>query len=54
MFDQSPNDGPSVLTYDNIKEGANEGQDRPDNRAAHAFEFDESNTLEHQATSAGN
>ena len=34
MFDQSPNDGPSVLTYDNIKEGANEGQDGPDNSQA--------------------
>src|SRR4051794_11456961 len=34
MFDQSPNDGPSVLTYDNIKEGANEGQDRPHNSQA--------------------
>jgi urocanate hydratase len=33
-FDQSPNDSPSVLTYDNIKGGANEGQDRPDNSQA--------------------
>jgi hypothetical protein len=33
-FDQSPNDGPSVLAYDNIKGGANEEQDRPDNTQA--------------------
>jgi hypothetical protein len=33
-FDQSPNNGSSVLAYDNIKGVTNEGQDRPDNSQA--------------------
>jgi hypothetical protein len=33
-FDQSPDGGLSVLTYDNIKGGSIEGQDRPGNSQA--------------------